>query len=64
MSTQRGTPCPDCDGAEKTQYLALVAKDGQRYSVGPNCYCKQWAVQNEGEPCPIKIPEVKSSKGK
>ena len=65
MTTERGTPCPAyCEGAGKTEYVALlpVTIDGKEkppheYSVCPACYAKQWEMTYPGEPCPIEVPE-------
>ena len=59
MPTQARVPCPDCDGAELTVYVALKADAaGKTYAVGANCYAAQWAEVYPDEPCPIEVPEA------
>lgn len=52
--TERGTPCPDCDGKEDTLYVAPVANaKGDRYAVGLNCYRKHWEKVYPDTPCEV-----------
>ena len=55
MATRAGGPCPDCEGKEKTKYVALFAdKQGQRYTVGVACYRKQW-LKKYGKDVPCQV---------
>ncbi len=55
MAGTRDTPCSDCDGKEKTLYVAIVANaKGERYAVCVGCYRKQWlAAYGKDEKCPV-----------
>lgn len=57
MATSRNTPCPTCDGKEKTEFVALQPYKEvppHRYSVGKNCYRKQFKeVYGEDAKCPV-----------
>lgn len=60
VHTERGTACPVCGGREKTKYVALLPFKGKQphtYSVGPNCYRKQWELSGEEGSCPVEPVE-------
>lgn len=54
--TEHGTPCPACDGKEKTKYVALLPlgdKQPHQYAVGADCYRKQWKKVYPETKCPV-----------